>query len=121
MHLDEEGINGSESATAIRKEVDLRLGDMKEPGLTVMRIGRQDGRTHEIERPFRRAAPVIPRLVGGSLTCAEYALIGGAPHCTASEEDKRPTASKRERLAPAKRRARWRSRCRRKLGLGLIW
>ena len=65
MHLDEEWINGSEIATAIRVEVDVRLGDMKKSGLAVMWIGRQDSRTYEVQWSSGRRVPIVPGLVGG--------------------------------------------------------
>ena len=88
----QERINGSKIASIVGKQVDLCLGDMKEPGLAIMRIGSQDSRTDKIERPSGRGAPIIPRCVRRSLAGAEYPLIGGAPDSPASDQDERPAA-----------------------------
>src|SRR5450432_3182288 len=100
MHLAQERINGSEIASIVGKQVDLRLSDMEEPGLAIMRIGRQDSCTDKIEWPFGRGAPIIPRFVRGSLASAEHALISRTPDPSSDDQDECPAACKSEHFPP---------------------
>src|SRR5450432_132765 len=100
MHLAQERINGSEIASIVGKQVDLRLSDMEEPGLAIMRIGSQDSCTDEIEWPSGRGAPIIPRFVRGSLAGAEHALISCTPDPSTDDQDECPGACKSEHFSP---------------------
>lgn len=83
MHLATERIEGPEMTTAIGEDTKRLLGHVEQPGLGVVRAGREDGRAQGPAVAGAIAAwPLVPGGVRGSGRTGEDAAIpGSVAHC----------------------------------------
>jgi len=74
---------------------------MKQPGLGIMRIRRENRRSYQIDWPAYRRAPVIPRLISRPLAGAEHPLIRATPDRATDDEHDKAAANADQHLPPA--------------------
>src|SRR5277367_7146729 len=83
-------IERADVSLRVNMQLDCRIGDLEKPGLRIMGARGQNRGAYQRER--RRSivcgvAPILPRLVGRSLTDAEHSLIAGTPDAPAHNRD----------------------------------
>src|SRR5258706_236036 len=81
-------VGRADVSLGVGMQLDLRIGYLEKPRLSVMRAGGQNRGAHQRERSIVSSfAPVLPRLVSRSLTDAEDSLIPGAPDASTHDGD----------------------------------
>lgn len=88
MHLAAKRVDGADVAVRVGKQVDTSVAHPEKPGLTVVRVGVEDGGLNQRQRPVGPlAAPMLPRFIGCAPASAEDAPVGSAVDPAARDQE----------------------------------